>query len=296
VAITWNAASGATEYRVLRDGLEVSAWQAALTYDDTTASASCPATHSYTVKSRNSCGESGVSSANNGCVQCPALSVPTGVTATDGAFDDRVRITWATVSGATEYRVLRDGTEIGSWAATTQYDDFAASSECPATHNYTVKARSACAESAQSSADTGCLFVFSFEGEGGVDPDALHSADINLDYKIQLNELLRLIQFFNIGALHCDIAGEDGFAPGAGDQTCTPHDSDYSPQNWVIALTELLRMIQFFNLGGYHCELGSEDGFGPGLSGGVPCGSTKMPWLHSIEGEGYGEGQVEGEL
>ena len=96
-------------------------------------------------------------------------------------------------------------------------------------------------------------------------PPESHAADQDGDGQIGLSELLRLIQFYNSSGYHCDAGSEDGYNPGAGDQACTPHSSDYNPQDWVIMLTELLRLIQFYNTGGYHpCETG-EDGFCPGL-------------------------------
>lgn len=101
--------------------------------------------------------------------------------------------------------------------------------------------------------------------EGEMD-DGLHTADQDGDNQISLSELLRIIQFFNSNGFHCETGTEDGYAPGLGDQTCTPHDSDYNAQDWLINLSELLRIIQFFNSGGYHACEGSEDGFCPGLS------------------------------
>ncbi|HPO13151.1 MAG TPA: CotH kinase family protein [Candidatus Hydrogenedentes bacterium] len=100
----------------------------------------------------------------------------------------------------------------------------------------------------------------SSEGEGEGENEH-HSADQNNDYFINLSELLRVIQFFNSNGFHCDAAGEDGFNPGSGDQTCSHHASDYNPQDWVIGLSELLRLIQFYNSGGYRSCPGSEDGF-----------------------------------
>ncbi len=86
-----------------------------------------------------------------------------------------------------------------------------------------------------------------------------HTADTDQDNKIGLDELLRAIQFYNIGGYDCAAATEDGFEPGepgaivAG--TCYPHDGDYSPADFSLNLTELLRMIQFFNVGEYsYCE------------------------------------------
>jgi ELWxxDGT repeat protein len=101
--------------------------------------------------------------------------------------------------------------------------------------------------------------------------DSAHTADQNGDGVINLTELLRVIQFFNIRGYHCVTlpeSSEDGFLPGAGgDQSCAPHASDYNLQDWQINLTELLRLIQFFNMRGYHAcpGLSTEDGFCPGL-------------------------------
>ena len=88
---------------------------------------------------------------------------------------------------------------------------------------------------------------------------------------IDLSELLRVIQIYNMRAYHCadqPADTEDGYIPGPGQkQTCVPHTSDYNPQDWVIDISELLRLIQFYNFGGYHpCDdpINGEDGFCPG--------------------------------
>lgn len=97
------------------------------------------------------------------------------------------------------------------------------------------------------------------EGEGGTPTS--HTADQNGDGKISLSELLRVIQFYNSDNYGCEGGTEDGYAPNDPDQGCTPHASDYNPQDWDIALTELLRSIQFYNLGAYHPCPEGEDGF-----------------------------------
>ncbi|HOV32978.1 MAG TPA: DUF5011 domain-containing protein [Candidatus Hydrogenedens sp.] len=112
------------------------------------------------------------------------------------------------------------------------------------------------------------------EGEGVVEGEGTpegemppHSADPNGDGIIDLGELLRVIQFFNMGGYHCEAGTEDGYAGGYdGDKTCTPHASDYDEQDWTIDLGELLRLIQFFNMGGYYpCPGIGEDGYCPGI-------------------------------
>lgn len=87
--------------------------------------------------------------------------------------------------------------------------------------------------------------AFYFYGEAGTD---FHTADQDLDYRISLSELLRVIQYYNSGGLHCDPETEDGYAPGAGDKTCVRHASDHDPKNWKIDLSEVLELIQFYNL------------------------------------------------
>ena len=94
-----------------------------------------------------------------------------------------------------------------------------------------------------------------------------HSADYNnpSNDKIDLPELLRIIQLYNNEFYGCDSkTEEDGYAPKSGDQSCRPHHSDYKPQNWRIDLSELLRLIQFYNSSGYHLDPNGEDGFAPG--------------------------------
>ncbi len=96
---------------------------------------------------------------------------------------------------------------------------------------------------------------------------AYHSGDYNpADWSISLSELLRAIQFYNVGEYCCDPQGEDGYAPGAGDRTCAAHDADYDPADWAVDLSELLRLIQFYNLHAYHEDPMGEDGFAPGPS------------------------------
>ena len=99
-----------------------------------------------------------------------------------------------------------------------------------------------------------------------------HSADSNADGVVNLSEVLRVVQFLNSDGYHCAEEGiEDGYAPGEGGRSCTPHSSDYNPKDWRINLSELLRLIQLFNVGGYYAcpdeDPPAEDGFCIGLRG-----------------------------
>jgi hypothetical protein len=109
------------------------------------------------------------------------------------------------------------------------------------------------------------------EGEGeGAPPAGPHAADQNGDARIQLSELLRVIQFYNVGGLHCADGvddTEDGYRPGLGvPQACAPHSADYQPEDWQVSISELLRLIQIYNSDGYTpCESG-EDGYCIGVA------------------------------
>jgi hypothetical protein len=96
-----------------------------------------------------------------------APAAPTGVAATDGAYTDRVRITWTASTGATGYEVWR-GTSSSSGSATkistadvttTAYDDTSATSGT--TYYYWVKANNAAGTSPFSASNTGYRAVSS---------------------------------------------------------------------------------------------------------------------------------------
>jgi hypothetical protein len=83
-----------------------------------------------------------------------------------------------------------------------------------------------------------------------------HSADVNGDHKIDLSELMRVIQFFNSHGYHSQEGTEDGYAPGPG-PIAVSHKSDYMANGRIggsdgrIDMTELTRAVQFFNAVGY---------------------------------------------
>ncbi len=103
------------------------------------------------------------------------------------------------------------------------------------------------------------------EGEGQIIQQP-HSLDIDGDFKVELTELLRVIQFYNYGEYSCAPVGlitEDGYVPGnRGNHSCSYHASDYNPGDWQISLEEILRAIQLFNsLSYYWCPGQGEDNF-----------------------------------
>lgn len=53
-------------------------------------------------------------------------AAPTGVSATDGTYIDKVTITWTKSTGATDYHVWRDSTDLGAAGDVATYDDMGA--------------------------------------------------------------------------------------------------------------------------------------------------------------------------
>lgn len=121
--------------------------------------------------------------------------------------------------------------------------------------------------------------------EGMVSPDPLfirvgrfHDADSNHNSRLNLSELLRMIELYNTrsgttrtGRYRLDPGGSDGFNPGSGSGYVEPmwryHSADVD-RDAQISLSELLRVIELYNTrngstrtGGYRLGDGTLDGF-----------------------------------
>ncbi len=149
VEVWWPTVSEATHYRVSRSTsatggkIELGPWQTDTSFIDTGATAGT--TYYYWVRAAKSSGgaeATGYSAYDTGvrAVWAP----PSNVAATDGAFLDRVEVTWNGVVHATHYRVSRatspSGTklDLGSWQAGTSFTDTGAAAGT--TYYYWVRA------------------------------------------------------------------------------------------------------------------------------------------------------------
>ncbi len=118
VRVTWNEVSGAIRYEVWRsanrDGqYTLLASTGALFWDDTTVT---PASiYWFRVKACNAGGCSALSSADSGYSYAARPEPPTNLDATDGAFTNRVQLTWQAGLGAAYYEVERALSEEGPY-------------------------------------------------------------------------------------------------------------------------------------------------------------------------------------
>ncbi|MFC1461170.1 LamG-like jellyroll fold domain-containing protein [Verrucomicrobiota bacterium] len=164
VRVTWDSVSGATGYQVWRNTANSSASASSIgaatdvTYDDTSATADV--TYYYWVKATNSTATSEFSDSDAGYrISEASLTAPTNVYATDGAYTNKVLITWNWASGATSYEVWRNTTNDTSSASKladateTSCDDTSAS--IGQTYYYWVKAKNSSITSAFSDSDSG---------------------------------------------------------------------------------------------------------------------------------------------
>jgi fibronectin type 3 domain-containing protein len=157
VRVTWNQVVGATNYQVYRASsatgtkTAISPWQAANSYDDTTATPG--SVYHYWVRASIDGGDGGSSEyslSDTGYVGI-VPPAPTRVAASDGTFVNAVRITWDASPGATGYEVYRDGTLVGS-PASSPYDDAPGDFS---THIFMVKAKNVCGTSTVNTSDDG---------------------------------------------------------------------------------------------------------------------------------------------
>jgi hypothetical protein len=159
--IIWNASGGATSYKIYRNTTNNSAsatqigTSTASPYDDTTAVVGT--TYYYWVKANNSSGDSGFSTSDSGWRA--AVSAPIDVNATDGAYTNKVQISWNLSDGATSYKIYRNttnnsasATQIGTSTA-SPYDNTSAT--VGTTYYYWVKAVYSTQSSGFSNSDSG---------------------------------------------------------------------------------------------------------------------------------------------
>ena len=158
VALSWDASTGATSYKVFRAAkgsaynfASPTATVSATSYMDTGLTNGT--TYLYVVRAVNGSGESGSSNEDIAVPHQPAPVAPTNLTATGG--DAQIALGWSAVSEATSYKVFRSTTS-GNYnlappvatVTTTSYADTSVANGT--TYFYVVRAVNATGDSANS--------------------------------------------------------------------------------------------------------------------------------------------------
>jgi hypothetical protein len=146
VTVSWTAStnngSGTVTYRVFRNGTQTGQDTSATTFNDTGLTPGT--TYSYTVSASNISGTSSQSAAAT--VTTPNTpATPTGLRGTAGT--EGVALRWNSVSGATEYVIYRDGTEIDTSTTATYVDTDV---EPATTYRYAVASSNTSGDSSKS--------------------------------------------------------------------------------------------------------------------------------------------------
>jgi hypothetical protein len=137
VTLSWGAVSGATSYKVFRNGVQIASTSATTITDSNTT----PNTqYSYAVKASNSAGDSALSdpvtiTTPSSCVKPPMA--PTIWAVAGSSCGGNVFVSWNAVQNATSYNVYRDGTLVAT-SSSLSFTDKGLSQGV--TYSYTVQA------------------------------------------------------------------------------------------------------------------------------------------------------------
>ncbi len=147
LVVSWSGVTGASSYKLFRNGTQI-ATPSSSPYADTGLNGST--SYSYTIEACNSCGCSSLSSAGIGSTTgvpgtpfTPIVGSPTC---------NSLNISWNGVTGASNYLLDRDGSQIAN-TSNTFYSDSGLGQNT--THSYTVAACNSCGCSSNSGAASG---------------------------------------------------------------------------------------------------------------------------------------------
>ena len=170
ILVSWNTVNGAIAYQVFRNGaatpIATIAGNSNTSFAD--ASTTVGTVYTYTVKAQGPDVFSLASLADTG-VRAVAATIVEGVSATDGAYTDKVIVTWKASPGAIGYQVYRNGiaAPIGTVSASSlSYNDTGAI--MGVSYTYSVKAFTIGV--AQLSNDSAGLSVVSASDAGYIAP------------------------------------------------------------------------------------------------------------------------------
>jgi fibronectin type 3 domain-containing protein len=162
IDIDWPGVSGASGYKVYRSEYSSSGYSLIETIynGSTTETSDDPGdteVYYYKVKAFDAYGDSVFSDYDAGSIE--ELDTPTGLTASNGTYRDRVALDWFSVSGASGYRVYRSTSSNGTYSLidSTSYSDYDDTPPDTATYYYKVRAYDAYGESDLSVYDSGWL-------------------------------------------------------------------------------------------------------------------------------------------
>lgn len=167
VQLTWDELIGADGYQIFRSSSETGEYifiesTTGNTYSDFDLDTNEPLNYYYKVNAYNSTGYSGFSNIDSGKIK--GLQTPTNISADQGAYRNKITITWNIVDEADEYYLYRSASNITGFAkiavipsTTTHYEDDDPALSSTKTYFYKLKSVDAYGESVYSDTAEGWL-------------------------------------------------------------------------------------------------------------------------------------------
>jgi len=121
ISVTWNSSANTTLYRLYYSTSQSGTYAELGTGFETTSvnvtGVTAGTTYWFKAKAGNTYGLSGFSNADSGYMSTGGTppSAPTGLTASDGTYPDKINVTWNSVSGATLYRLYYSTSQSGTY-------------------------------------------------------------------------------------------------------------------------------------------------------------------------------------
>ena len=150
ITVSWNQTTGATGYKIYRGtspvnpGLNMTLIatvnSSTFSYDDTNTDLLYAVNYYYCIKAFCTLAEdeSDFSSPALGILQTPTPAQPTGLSASQGTYSDKVSLTWNAVTNASSYLIYRDGVQIAT-STTNSYDDTTGATSYCQSYTYYVE-------------------------------------------------------------------------------------------------------------------------------------------------------------
>lgn len=317
VQVTWGVVTNAAGYSAWRNlsndtgSASNIGFAAGTNYADTDTQAGV--TYYYWLKATNAAGASGFSAGDSGfrTPSTTSLTAPTGVSASDGIYTDKIAVTWTEVSEAGNYQIWRAGeNNVGAAVSLgnvtlSSYDDNSSAVRSATMYYYWVKAWNSVATSEFNNVDSGfCRLnpdaeiisgqpvVGDYDGDGKADPAVYDLASGRLFAWLSSAEYVFIapVATFQVSVGDLPVAGDFD-----GDRLADPGVFNPVTGSWYIWLSS----AGYYRVGPVLCGLDANDipipadYDGDGLCDPAVYVPSLGKWRMWMSGGGYGLTEME---
>ncbi len=259
IVLDWDDVTGADKYYVFQSDSETGSYGSIGNVSNSSAEVTgvTPGeTYWYKIKAySDAAGYSDYSNADSGYADVTSIDAPTGLTASDGTYTDKIALDWDDVTGAESYNVYESTSEFGTYTNIGNVTGSAAdvTGGTPGTiYWYKVKAYSAATgESDYSNADSGFIassgttytLTITIVGNGSVDVSGTGVSGTSSPYTVDEGSSVTLDAVPDSGYL---FDGWSGDLSGTNDPETIAMNSDYNITATFIENTQTGTGTQLF--------------------------------------------------